>query len=175
MRGRQLSFLPPPRLSHGGDIRRGKRKLARPLDPKRPMHVTLRALQATGEWSMLRRGTKGRVFLLAHQTAEKYGVRIYRFENVGNHLHLLVLAPSRRAFQAFLRVLTAAIAFLVTGTKKGQKLARRFWDKLAYSRIIDWGREFRALETYFAKNLLESLGIPREDYLLKPLPRGPDR
>ena len=171
MRGRQLSFLPPPRLCHGGDIRKGKRKLARPIDPKRPIHVTMRAVQARGEWSMLRKGTKSRIFVLVHEAADKYGVKVHRFENVGNHLHLLVRAPSRREFQSFLRVITGGIAFLVTGTRKGQKLGHRFWDKLAYSRIVSWGREFRAIETYFIKNLLESLGIPREDFWLRLVPK----
>jgi hypothetical protein len=169
MRGRQLSFLPPVRVQHGGDIRKGKRKLARPIDTKRPMHVVLRSVRARGEWSLLHRRNKARVFALAHETAKTFGVRIYRFSNVGNHIHLLVVARSRRAFQAFLRVLSGGIAFAVTGTRKGSPIGR-FWDKLAYSRIVTWGSEFRVLETYFIKNLLESMGIPREDYEFKPLP-----
>jgi hypothetical protein len=131
------------------------------------MHLTMRAVQARGEWSMLRKGIKCRVFVLVHESADKYGVKVHRFENVGNHLHLLVVAPSRRAFQNFLRVITGGIVFMVTGTRKGQKLARRFWDKLAYSRIVSWGREFRALEVYFRKNLLESIGIPRDSFWIK--------
>ena len=111
---------------------------------------------------------------MVHETAEKYGVKVYRFSNVGNHLHLLVQVPSRRAWQAFIRALSGAVAFHVTGTRKGKALARKFWDSLAFSRIVSWGREYRTLEIYFVKNLLESLGIPREDQLLKPLPRGPD-
>ncbi len=170
MRARQLSFLPSPRLAHGGDIRKGKRKLARPIDPKRPMHITMRAAQARGPLSMLRRGSKVRIFTIIHETAEKYGVKVYRFQNVGNHLHILVLTPSRRAFQSFLREIAGKIAMFITDGGKGRALARRFWDLLAYSRIVNWGKEFKVICTYFSKNHLEALGIPRQDFLLKPLP-----
>jgi len=122
---------------------------------------------------MLSRRNKARIFGLVHETAERYGVKVYRFQNVGNHLHLLVKVPSRQAWQAFIRVLSGAIAFWVTGARKG--ISKKFWDTLAFSRIVSWGRDFEGLKTYFVKNLLEALGIPREDQLLKPLPRGPDR
>ena len=100
-------------------------------------------------------------------------MKVHRFANVGNHLHLLVQVPSRRAWQAFIRVLSGAVAFLVTGTRKGRGLARKFWDSLVFSRLVSWGREYRTLEIYFVKNLLESLGFPREDQFIKPLPQGP--
>jgi REP element-mobilizing transposase RayT len=170
MRARELSFLPSSRLIHGGEVRRGRRKLARPIDPKRPLHVVMRAAQARGHWSMLHKRHKGRIFVLVHETADRFGVKVHRFTNVGNHLHLLVRTPSRGAFQDFLRVLTGAIVFLVTGTRKGLGLKKRFWDKLAFSRVVNWGREFKVLKTYFAKNLLESLGIARTTYLIRPLP-----
>jgi REP element-mobilizing transposase RayT len=118
---------------------------------------------------MLKRGTRAGVYQLVHETAEKYGVRVHRFSNVGNHLHLLISTKTRRGFQSFLRVLTGAIALLVTGTRKGNPIGK-FWDKLAFSRVLCWGREFRVVEVYVVKNELESLGIARGDYVLRPLP-----
>jgi len=161
---RQLSFLPRVELAHGGDATAGKRKCRRPIDPKRPLHVTLRSRRAKGGWSMLRKPHKHRVFLLAHALADRYRVKIHRFENVGNHLHLLISVPSRREFQAFLRVLAGQIVFVVTGACKSHKVGR-FWDKLAYSRVVSWGREFRAVMKYLSKNAWEALGVPRP-YLL---------
>jgi len=169
-RARQLSFLPKPLLCHGGELRKGKRKIARPLDPKRPMHIVMRATQARGAWSLLNKRNKARVFVTVHETAERFGVRIDRFANVGHHLHILVLPGSRTGFQNFLRSAAGSIAFFVTGAKKGQALGSRFWDLLAFTRVIEWGREFKTVGTYFAKNLLESLDFSRAEYLLKPLP-----
>lgn len=162
MRSRQLSFLPSLKvhtnLDHGGDIRQGKRKVQRPFDPKRPLHVVLRASRARGEWSMLRPQHEGRIQREIEKLSKRYGVKVYRSVNVGNHLHLLIQARKRKDFQSFLRVLTGAIAFLITGTRKGLPVGR-FWDKLAYSRIVSWGREFETLAKYFVKNLFESKGF----------------
>lgn len=165
-RARQLSFLPPPRLDHGGEVRKGKRKLARPVDHRRPLHLTLRSTQAKGAWSLLKH--KNMVYILVHEIADACDVKVHQFVNVGNHLHLLVSVPSRAAFQSFLRRLTGAIVFAVTGCRKGHALKRRFWDFTAWSRVVSWGWEFRAVKTYLAKNLLESFGIDRSR--LGPLP-----
>jgi len=160
-RARQLSFLPPTESAHGGDARKSKRKILRPIDTKRPMHVTLRSTRARGSWSMLANGNRGRVYILMTEIAERYGVKVYRFENVGNHLHLLISVKSRSQFQTFLRVLSGQIVFLITGAKKGNAVGR-FWDKLAYSRIVSWGREFANVSRYFSKNAWESFGLSRE-------------
>ena len=110
---------------------------------------------------MLAKHNRGRISSLVAKTAERYGVKIYRFENVGNHLHLLVSVKSRRQFQTFLRVLSGQVVFLVTGAKKGNSVGR-FWDKLAWSRIVNWGRDFAYVCRYFFKNAWESTGLPRE-------------
>ena len=158
MRAHQLSFLPPPRLEHGGETRPKRRKLARPIDPKRPLHVVLRSSRARGNWSLLHPRHKGRVYGLVESISERYDVRVYRFANVGNHVHLLVQAKSRKNFQAFLRVLSGAIAFVVTGAKKGNPVGR-FWDHLAYSRVVGWGKDFDRVRNYLILNLLEGFGV----------------
>jgi REP element-mobilizing transposase RayT len=164
-RARQLSFLPKTELSHGGDTREGKRKIRRPFDPKKAVHVTLRSTRARGAWSMLRRENKGRVLALVHRSSECHRIQVHRFENVGNHLHLLVSAGSRRDFQGFLRVLAGQIAFLVTGARKGNPIpGGRFWDKLAYSRVVQRGRDFKNVIRYLSKNAWESLGVPRSAF-----------
>ncbi len=91
------------------------------------------------------------------QIAARHGVNIYRYSNVGNHLHLLVKTPTRTAFQRFLRELAGVIATLVTGAIKGSP--KKFWDGLAYTRIVTWGRDLRNLEQYFIKNIFEAAGL----------------
>jgi hypothetical protein len=48
--------------------------------------------------------------------------------------------------------------FQVTGARKG-KPKGRFFDAVAYSKVVSWGREFAALKAYLWKNALESLGF----------------
>jgi REP element-mobilizing transposase RayT len=158
MRRRQLLFFEPRSSEHGGEINRGRRKAFRPIDTKCAMHIVLRSSRARGEWSLLHPQHQKQVDRHARRIAEKHGVRLYRYANVGNHLHLLVKTPSRRAFQSFLREVSGVIAACVTGGRKGNPVGR-FWDYLAYSRRVTWGREFRNLELYFIKNLFEAAGL----------------
>ena len=158
----QFSFLPKIRLHHGGDIGKGKRKITRPFDPKRALHIVLRSSRARGPWSFLHPRHKNRVSLLVQATAKRFDVTIYRYANVGNHFHFLLRAKSRRRLQAFLRTLTGRIACVVSGAKKASAMVGRFWDKLAYSRIVSWGREYEILKQYLLKNLFEALGVDRK-------------
>ena len=159
MRARQLSFLPKPSLEHGGSLSLGKRKTARPIDPKQTIHIVLRSSRARGEWSMLNPRRQDQVDGTVRKISRRHGIRLYRYANVGNHLHLLVKTPSRKAFQAFLRDLAGTISILMTRAKKTAPLQGRFWDTLAYTRIVSWGREFKNLELYFIKNLFEAAGL----------------
>jgi hypothetical protein len=106
---RQLSFLPPARRKHGGEVRQGKRKEARPFNPKLAVHLILKSSRARGTWSMLHPRHKGRVYWLIESKAEKHSVRVYQFANVGNHLHMLIRARSHASFKRFLRELSGAI------------------------------------------------------------------
>ena len=158
MKPHQYQFFARAPLDHGGSIRKGKRKIQRPFDRKRPMHLVMRSTRAKKDWSFLHRRNKGAIHGLVVDLAEKYGVKLYKFENVGNHLHLLVKFPSRRELIAFLRVFAQAVMFQVTGARKGSPQGR-FFDAIAYSRVVSWGREFSALKAYLWKNALESLGF----------------
>lgn len=163
-RARQTSFFTHPALEHlarkehGGTLGKGLRKRERPLDPKRPLHVVLRSTRARGEWSMLRARHEKRIKHLVHANARRHGVRVFRFANSGNHLHLVIQAPKRACYQNYLRSLSGLIARGVTGARKGQAKGR-FWDTLAYSRVVEWGRALESLDFYVVMNELEGLGI----------------
>ncbi|MGK5089817.1 hypothetical protein WDW86_19880 [Bdellovibrionota bacterium FG-2] len=169
---KQLSFLPKLRIDHGGEIRKGQRKEARPFSHKNAIHVVLRSSHAKGAWSFLTARNQARVKRILENCAKTHHIKVYRQINVGNHLHLLVKTETKQytvakqEFHAFLRRFAGEIAFQITGAKKGEafrdpKTGQGFWDKLLYSRLVTWGREFRALANYFTKNLLETFGVAR--------------
>lgn len=164
MRAQQFSLFKKPTLEHGGSIGRGKRKVQRPFDRKRPVHLVFRSSQAKGMRSFLHRRNKGAIQGLVADLSGRYEVKIYKYENVGNHLHLLAKFPSRRELKAFLRVFAQRVMFQVTGARKGRPQGR-FFDAIAYSKVVSWGREFTALKSYLWKNALESLGHGRVEIL----------
>ena len=109
---------------------------------------------------------------LLERLQKSWRVKVYRYANVGNHLHLLIRARSRADWQGFIRELSGGIAMLVTGARKGLALARPkttevaesakrgFWDHLVYTRIVGWGRDYRGVVEYIMKNLWEAAGVP---------------
>lgn len=146
------------RLSHGDESSLGKRKVMRPLDPRKPLHLVLKSARARGAWSFLQPRFKREISSILYSQAHRWGVELMSFSNVGNHLHLLVKFPSRRAFQAFLKVITGRIAMLITKSRKGFSVGR-FWDKTVFSRVVQWGRDFERISTYLVKNFVEPLGF----------------
>jgi REP element-mobilizing transposase RayT len=138
------------RTEHGGDVRRGKRKLERPVSTRRPMHVVLSA-------------TEGRCSLRKHdrairdvmrKMARRFEVRVYDFANVNSHLHLVVRARRREAFQGFLRSFAGIVARRVTGAKRGRATGPLF-KGLAWSRVVAWGRDFLGVRHYVFRNDIE--------------------
>lgn len=152
--------MPKQDTAHGGHIRVGRRKVARTIVASCPMHLVFRASGARGERSFLHKRHKGVIHLILLDLVERYGIKLYRYENVGNHLHLLIKGRSREEIRSFLRVFPQRIMFLITGAKKGNPQGR-FFDSIVYSRVVSWGREFKIIKDYLWKNAMEALGFSR--------------
>lgn len=168
-RAKQLEIFKKPALEYGGGLERGRRKTFRPLDTKRPVHIVMRSSRARGSWSLLSPANKKLIDSIVYKFANRFRVRVMHFENVGNHVHLLVRARRRRDFQSFMRTVPAQIATRVTGARKGKALQtppvvgnepkKKFWDSLAYSRVVSWGRDLLGIQHYLTKNAFEGEGI----------------
>ena len=102
----------------------------------------------------------------------RWNISVYRYANVGNHLHLLIRAKSRSDWQGFIRELSGGIAMIVTGAKKCNALPRSkskdvaesakrgFWDHLVFTRIVAFGKDFNGVAGYVLTNLWEAVGVP---------------
>lgn len=145
----------------GGNLNpaKGNPRDQRPLSLKRPLHLVLRSTLATGEMSFLRPVRSRRIEKLVRELGKRLDVRVYRFANSGNHLHLVVLPRSRKAFRAYTRAVTGLIARITLGVERGKGRKIKFWDARPYTRIIEWGREFRVVSQYVVQNTLEALGF----------------
>jgi REP element-mobilizing transposase RayT len=181
VRARQLSFSGLKKTSktgefkrraiHGHETRKGKRKLFRPIDPTKSLHLIFRSERACGAWSMRRFKHIEHIRKLTYDLAKKNRVQVVEYANAGNHLHLLVRVKDRDAFKRFTRTLAGLIARLVTGAKKGQAKGK-FWDPLFFSRVVEWGRDFLSVVNYVIQNKREAAGEvpykPRTNQRLRP-------
>lgn len=143
----------------GGSLLKGNAKEKRPISTKRAMHLVLRSSLAKGERSFLQSGRKKQIRTLIESAAKTHGIRLYRQANSGNHLHLLILPSSRKAFQAFIRSITGLIARITLGVERGKAKSLRFWDQRPWSRIVEWGTHYQQVQKYLLQNTLEAIGF----------------
>jgi REP element-mobilizing transposase RayT len=181
MNARQLSFADLKnnskaedflkRKRHGHDLRKGQRKLFRPIDLKKPLHLVFRSERAKGSWSMRRFKHIEHIKKITYFLAKKNQVKVIEYANGGNHIHLLIHAKDRNGFKRFARTLTGLIARLVTGAKKGNAVGK-FWDELFFSRVVEWGRDYFTVKAYVIQNALEAAGLipysPRKKPRIRP-------
>src|SRR5262249_51023600 len=118
-------------------------------------HIVLRA-----ERSVLRHPRSyGPVNSTIEHVCKKHGVRLYRYANVGNHLHFLVKIPGRRQWAGFIRELTGRIAQLVQGMGLLKHATKRFWKQRPFTRIVrGWQKAFQTMKDYIELNRLEAEG-----------------
>ncbi|MEK6556309.1 MAG: transposase, partial [Bdellovibrionota bacterium] len=123
----------------------GRRKSARPLSGKNPLHLVLRA------------DTKISGSFLKHRTLidrylkhfiQKLDGRIYKKALVSNHIHLVVLFRTRASYTNFIRAFCGTIA----------RILKVKWLKRPWSRILAWGRAFKIAVDYTIQNHREAIG-----------------
>jgi len=143
----------------GGSMLKGNAREQRPISVKRPMHLVMKSSLARGESSFLSKKRARRIEDLVHHQGKLHGVRIYRFANSGNHLHLVIKPVSKRAFRTYIRAVSGLIARITLGAEKGKAQGLKFWDARPFTRIIEWGRDYKNVCDYVLQNTLEAIGF----------------
>ena len=153
--------------SHGGETAKGRRKTRRPLDSRKSLHLVIRSSKATGELNLLRPRNRKIVDEVVKKQSARFGIRIERFANVGNHCHFMLRFRGREYFPNFLRTVTTLISRKVTGARKGGAFGR-FWDALAFSRVVTSKYAEQVLRSFIQGNIVEAKygAMIRSEYLL---------
>lgn len=176
--GKQIAFASFEKLKikdFGGSMIKGNAREQRPLSTKRPVHLVMRSTYARGEKSFLAPKRARLVKDLVNRAGAHQGVKIYRFANSGNHLHFVILPASRTAYLRFIRAISGRLARLVLGAERGNAKGIKFWDALPFTRILEWGRDYRRACAYLKQNTLEALGfVPYKPRKKKAAERPPD-
>jgi len=155
---KQLSFgfTGDYRREFGGSLLENKRKSKRVLSTKKPIHLVLKM---SGQ-KFFNPGNRGLEELIQSQ-ANKYKITVYRLSLNWSHMHLIIKLPSREAYNAFIRTLTALIVNAIAKFKN--ETLKGLFDLRPFTRILEWGRDFRTVLDYHDLNDLEARGyIQRE-------------
>lgn len=166
----------------GGALLEGKRKTLRPLSSKDAIHFVLRSEFAVGRDSFLARRHQPQVHRILNHFAKKFGVRIYQMSINGNHIHLLVRITSRKLYRAFIKAVAGKIASQVMGGRSfsdyfqekistnfaksgrgdgsgGEDKTLGFWQFRPFSRVVNWGNDYKGCLNYLKQNTLEAIGF----------------
>ena len=101
--------------------------------------------------------TLARVNEAVRLTSNKHGVTIYKYANLGNHLHILLKIPSVRRWAAFIRELSGRIAQIVKNIVPTED---SFWLHRPFTRIVGgWKKAFKSAMEYVELNFLEAEGF----------------
>ncbi len=136
---KQLSFFKPIEKESGGALSvKGKRKIARTLDRRKPLHFVLKSKQSVNLYSH-------RIFLrrLLFLYANSFGIRVYKESVQKDHFHFCIKIANRQLYRGFIRALAGVIA---------QKLGKGLWILMPYSRVVTWGRDFLGVLDYILLN-----------------------
>ena len=185
-----------PQKFFGGALLEGRRKSMRPLSSKDSIHFVLRSSWAMGSDSFLAQRNRKQVDRIICRFAKKFGVRIYERAINSNHIHLLLRMTNRRLYRAFIKAVSGQIASHVMGQQSflefsrsrqkfvkgdgsktssgvqkseiGRDVKNGFWQFRPFSRVVNWGRDFKMCLNYLKQNVLEAFGFvkykPRKNY-----------
>jgi REP element-mobilizing transposase RayT len=131
--------------SFGGELNFKKRKSRRPLDASKPLHLVLRA-DVTAPIFLHREKMLDKMIL---RFAKKFGLKIFESSVNANHLHLVISFKHRLFYKKFVAALTGRIAYLL----------KIKWLNRPFTRIINWGRDFKNVCAYVLKNQKEAWGL----------------
>ncbi|RYZ69365.1 MAG: hypothetical protein EOP09_07810 [Proteobacteria bacterium] len=151
MRQIKFDFMNDFKNYFGGSLLTGVRKGSRVLSTKKPIHAILKS-------SGSRFFSPGNISLekLIHSHASKYKIKIHRISLNWSHIHMIFMIPSREAYKAFIRTLTAAMVRAIS--KFTGKSLKGIFDLRPYTRILEWGRDYMNVMNYHDLNDLEASG-----------------
>ena len=182
-KSKQYDFVKARPRFFGGALLVGRRKSLRPLSSKDSIHFVLRSQWATGRDSFLAVKNKKSIERIIKKFASRFGVKIYHQAINSNHIHLLLMITNRYFYRAFIKAVSGLIASHVMAQQSFKQFLKSrqvllpgdggqgFWQFRPFSRVVSWGRDFKACFKYVEQNVLEALGVmpykPRKNYYAK--------
>jgi REP element-mobilizing transposase RayT len=152
MKQQSFDFLKVFKNEFGGSLLIGKRKTARPIAVKKPMHLILKTTKLSPF-----NPTNYKLEKIIKQFALRYKITIYDYSLNWSHIHLTMKLPNRAAYFAFIKTVTAAlISFLSKALKKDLK---GLFDLRPYTKIITCKKQFENALGYMELNQQEALGL----------------
>jgi REP element-mobilizing transposase RayT len=143
----------------GGSLLKGNAREKRPMSKGSALHIVLRSDIAKGSLSLLHPKRAKTVEKIVYKFSKKFAVNVYRYANSGNHLHLLIRPYNRYAYRNYIKTITGLIARITLQAERGRAKGLKLWSVKPFSRIVQFGRDYKGVCNYIAQNILEALDL----------------
>ena len=137
----------------GGELLVNIRKSQRPLSLKKPIHLVLRS-----DTVKLFNPNNTNLEKLIYRVAGQFQIRVYDLALNWNHIHAIIKIKDRKDYVRFIRALTSLIAVKIKSIIKDLKAV---FTLRPFTRILEWGRDFKSTQDYVYQNQLEAFGLIR--------------
>lgn len=87
--------------------------------------------------------------------AGRFQIRIYDLALNWNHIHAIIMIKDRKDYVAFIRALTSLISIKI---KLNLKDLKTVFTLRPFTRILEWGKDFKNTQNYVYLNQLEAFG-----------------
>jgi REP element-mobilizing transposase RayT len=152
MRQLQMAFASNYKKEFGGSLLIGKRKTARPLAVKKPMHLILKTTKVSPF-----NPTNYKLEKIIKRFADRYKITVYDYSLNWSHIHLTIKLPNRAAYFAFIKTVTAALISYLS--RVSGKNLKGLFDLRPFTKIITCKKQFENAIDYMILNQQEALGL----------------
>jgi REP element-mobilizing transposase RayT len=145
----------------GSLLKNSHAKGPRPISTKQTMHVVLRVSEKVTKFSFVRSKTSQHLHNVLERQSKLHGVKLYKVAQAHNHIHLILLPRTRRAYLSFIRSVCGLIPRYLhqDANTKMENPNNGFWAQRPWSRLISWGQDYIRVKKYLELNLLEAFGF----------------
>ena len=126
-------------------------KTRRPVSTKRSMHIVLKTELLAFRQTKSFLGKERNILEKLKQLRRRCGFRLYRVVIMQNHIHLILRVYRRESLIRFLREMGGFLGKLFPGRSP-------LFSGRPFSRILEWGKDYRGVHCYLEKNEQEKTG-----------------
>ena len=137
--------------SFGGGLILRKRKTKRPLKVNQPLHLILKS-----NYKFVFNPRNQSLIELIENQAAKFEIKIDQLALNFSHIHFVIRFSLEDNYKKFIRSLTSLLALKI---RKHYPEFENIFQLRPYTRVIEWGRDYKNVLRYSLKNIHEAYGV----------------
>ena len=144
---KQQAFFSHLSKSCGGALNKNKRKQARTISTKQPIHLILKSHKKI---VLSDEEQRNAIQICLYNYSTKFNIKLYSWSIQKDHIHILLRVFQRDDYKKFIRTFSAMLA---------REFGKGLWVLSPFTRLVEWGRDFKNVVAYIQQNEGEVQGL----------------